>query len=310
MRRGIFFAILLSTLAVASVLLAAERARAETTVIAQAGDDILARKLQLVFADISEDVVTSAALSTDADGDVLTAFDTLPASKQVDKGLKGYDRFVREYYQPADLEVKFLSSTGQEINLSTLTPGLLVQPFNQSYYYPDQGKRELSFNSTSASFGYIRGIFLNITLTDGWFNPMPAVTCSPWSPYFSCGSPCLLLKVEIRDKNGSFYNSTCTQFDVSKQSKLQISLANETDTDKWIRITAGDLPLVYKVELQKSSVTIQSSFVFNTSNYYTNTVGKLSVRDLASNASKLDDLATKIYGQSNASAIKAELGLT
>lgn len=301
MRRGFIFTLL--TFILFSLLLSvALDVRQREIAGAQTSQRMLvAEKIINTFDDVSEGVTGVVQLYVAQNANNLTVGDSLPANTTIQNNLRAYDKFVKQYYAPQDLEVRFLNSNGAEMNLSATDPNsmLTVLPWGLKYGYPNYGKNELRISYGEANYTSVQQIRITLNVLNAWFNKtLSSTNCdTDWNPLRSdCGSdPCLNLNLTIIDVNGTTYNAPCTTFNLKFNSNLQIGFKNATATNMWIKVLIGKInapsPNVLTIDLQNIYMNTNTILSFNTTSYSANLLSKLMVRDKNYNVSRTEYLS-------------------
>lgn len=227
-------------------------------------------------------------ISQGKSGSVFEVNDTLPAQGDINSLLGQYGNFADQYFKDGTIDMHFEDSSGNKIDLSTVSPQITLSPMNITYGWDIWGKNELQIMSPVSSLGYIQAINLTISIVNE--SIADSTNSIIWNPYKSCknGKPCLLLYLYVAD-GAKTIASAQTTFDLTGGSKAD--QINFTCTNCWLRVrtgawSGGDPQNVLKIELQNLNITTDTKIAMNTSSFYANFPAKLFVG--TGFASKLD----------------------
>jgi hypothetical protein len=297
MRRGFIFTLL--TFILFSILLSvALDVRQREIAGAQTAQRMLvAEKIITTFDDVSEGVTGVVQLYVAQNSNNLTIGDSLPANATIQNNLGAYDKFIKQYYNAQDLEVKFLNPDGTEMNLSQIDPESMITilPWGLKYAYPDYGKNELRISYDKTNYTAVQQISITLNVLNAWFNKTYSSTdCKKdWAPLKTdCGGdPCLNFNLTIIDMNGTVYNAPCTTFNLKFDSNLRVDFANATNTNIWVNVLVGSLPDALTIQMHNVYLNTTTVLAFNTTSYSANLLSKLMVRDKNYNVSRTEYLS-------------------
>lgn len=294
MRKGILFTITTSILLVSLFALHQsflERQKDQRTLIAGLE---LGGRLFYVWDDVKDDIEDITDVLIEKIDYNITFYDKLPADG-LDEFLDQYGEFLKEFYETPDMDIKFISSTGEEIEPEILSPKIRIMPFGIEYYYPDFGKNELHIDSPPENFSAIEKLVINIS------NITPVMTYDPvtqpekfkWSPnYQECGPGsdyCLNLSIFVSDNSKTWSCPECANLvDVENKQTIMIQLSVDEPANHWVKITIGPLPQVAMVQFLNVEVHVETTFVMNTTEFYVEHLSKLLVNSSDYGTYKLD----------------------
>jgi hypothetical protein len=244
---------------------------------------IVSNKVTYTFDDINQDVTSIFGVSITQKAPYLLIQDSMPASN-ITTSLGLYEDFVRNYYLPPEIEVKFLNSNEQPITLNKLSASIFVSPFNLNYGYDNFSKNNLLIQIPASQVGAIPNVWYNLTVTSGnFFIPPDTIT---WGT-LPAGC-CVILGVTIYDgaavvpyNYSGIFNPTN-----SPPGYLNLSFVDENCS---MEIQIGSQYLL-NLTNHGCNISSQISFSLNDSNTRIYLPEKISVRDVNYNTSKKDNI--------------------
>ncbi|MBI4399215.1 hypothetical protein HY570_00560 [Candidatus Micrarchaeota archaeon] len=283
-----------------------------------------ARKVILAWQDITEDFTTAFGIRIQRNGTQLTIYDTLPASGGGLEYLRRYFNFSRDFYSTGEIDITFLDSNNNTINISSISSDIVILPFGITYTYPDAGHREREILCPEENCSAVSYMNYQYNYTNATFDCNPLnCTCHKvsmggcgtgtpdynWAPnqlILLClpgDNSCINFSLTMTDSLNRSYQCPglyCpyTAFTRDKKSTLSVQM-----TPCWFELQIGgndgDNQVLEEVRLHEpgspntlcSTITNTSvTFTFNTTNYTINIPARFRTRDINFNIMKQDDI--------------------
>lgn len=267
-----------------------------------------AKKVIYTWDDVMEDMENITGVRITQNGTNLTFYDDIPSLSNVTNALKGYGEFIDNYYRTSEMEMRFLTLGDTPINLSEMNATVVVEPFNLLYYYPTFDKSFLCIYLPQSNASAVENVTFNFRIISGNFSTLPP---SPqWSPSPSSCDPvtnpeCIPMVLMLTDKNWNVYTAPYDQYDLSAKSEVKDNIINDTGSEicnfdvrfgqaGYAQSKCKDYMGADIISVEEwgsgplCNMTIEISFIMNTTEYFINFPNKLRVRDINYNISKKD----------------------
>jgi len=296
MAKGFILAITTAMILVIVVLYMQNFSANQTRDLDRISQMLVAEKVAHTWADVREDISIAAMLLIDKNNNTATFYDYLPAPPgTVSNFLSLYGRFVEEYYETPDTDIKFLSPDGTPMDLGNLPARITILPYNLEYYYPDYdwAKRELFLDIPSQNFSFIKKVNMTMNFTNAQLN----CTCTPGGPnacrkftpdVSSCKQTttyCINFTISVADYAGRYCNILDEQIDIGGKAVENLHVEGS-----FVKIHLGPFdaePLIW-VDIQGLQINATTQLILNTSDFYISYLSKLAVHAVNYNTSRVD----------------------
>ena len=236
-------------------------------------------KVMYAWGDVQEDLDNILRINVTKDGKQVTIEDMLPA-EGIGDFLENYGYFVENYYETKDVDLKFLSPGGTEMDLGDLGSKLTIHPFNIQYGYLDYGKNVLQVTSPTENVTEIQTVSLDFDLTN---DTIDDINWSPSPGSCTSGDVCLYFYIEVDDQ--VLRNA---QTPVDKKSVLHINCAEGGPSCVTIEIgetnpSEEGIQNVFEVTIKTGKVEnlgAETSLLLKTSEFSINCMAKLKAMDV------------------------------
>jgi hypothetical protein len=239
---------------------------------------LAAEKVTHAWSDVKDDINKAFALMIEQENNSVSFIDQLPANSSISSFLHHYGLFIKNYYRTPDLDVKFLSPSGSEMDLGNIPPVVTIYPQNIQYYYPDWAKRELFITVPPANASSISQIFVTLNISNAYLNckpvnPSASNDCEKFTPNKQCTQNTvnkLYFNLTISDYQGGFYRFQQNCFGIGgggSGSVANIDIKNDTGA-YFIKVEVGNLPQVLDIDLHNAAVLTNATLILNTSDFY------------------------------------------
>lgn len=264
------------------------------------------KKLTYVYSNVQSNIPSILQLSFYQNDTNFTISDTLPNTQNITQNLQGYSEFINQFY-PSQFALLTFNPA-----LSTLSSPIIFNPMGINYTYPDWSKKDLTVYCPSGhGCDYVNTLVLNITLQNDTFVCNPSSNCNQnqfnWDPSpKNCAigsSHCVGLILQITDKLNETYqcpntlqgNLKCPYFSFKWNSDRSPKITfpvNESSNCKFRLILGGsnlfDISMLDSSNNPCGMLGLNTTFQFNSSNYYVNDHAYLYANDTTFNQSLSD----------------------
>lgn len=287
MRKGILFTITTSVLLIAMFGLISnfsDRLSKEKSFIASLD---LGDRAVHAWEDVVEEISWIIELNVSKKSKNVTFNDHLPATYDIENFLEKFGDFISQYYETPDLDMKFISPTGEEIELEHIKPVVTIRPFGINYSYPNFGKNRLRIRSPPENFSAIKFVDIFFKMENVYFkcNISKPGDCNKWSPdnrVPSCENLtyCVNATIVVEDAANVTYTFPDHFFNIegTKKSVNDLDVGNITSPYK-ITTQFGPISddLVLDIDLHNVQVSSKITIGLNTTEFYIDFLSKFLV---------------------------------
>jgi len=302
MRKGILFTITTSILLIAMFNLVSnfsDRTSKERSYTASLD---LGDRAGHAWEDVTEEIIWIIELNVSKNGKNVTFYDHLPATYDIGKFLSEFGEFIKKYYETPDLDMKFISPTGKEIQLDEIEPVVKIKPFGINYSYPDFGKNRLHIRCPAENLSAIKCIDIFFKLENTYFKCNITAEegdpdrCNVWAPdnrVPSCENLtyCVNATITVEDAENVTYVFPDHFFNIegTKKSVNDLDIKNVTANFK-ITTQFGPISddLVVDINLHNTLVSSRVTMCLNTTEFYIDFLSKFLVNSSNYGVYKID----------------------
>ena len=297
MAKGFIIAITTVLILIVMLLYVQNFAAKQNSDLSKIAQILAAEKVTHAWSDIRDDINRAFALLITKEGNSVSFLDQLP-SEGIESFLHHYGLFIKNYYETPDLDVKFLSPEGTDMDLGTLPPVITIMPQNIQYYYPDWAKRRLFVNCSKENASAITQIFLTVNISNAYINckpvnPSASNDCEKFTPNRQCTETTpyrLYFNLTIADYQGGFYQLKQNCFDIGGSgsgSVDNIDVKNVTGA-YFIKVEVGNLPQILDIDLHNVVTMTNTTLILNTSDFYINYLTQLETTAVNYDTDRVD----------------------
>jgi hypothetical protein len=185
MRRGFILTAITTILFMLLIDTTLQYSKSSSAYSKRVSDMLVSEKVIYTFDDVVEDVTNITGLRIERDEENITFFDHLPNQTPVMNNLKLYSDFINQYYKTKELEISWLDSFGNPVDLSDLESQIVILPFNFQYTYEDWGKRTLEITCPDANCSELERVELTYKFANVTFDSDPT-NCTTFSRNKDC----------------------------------------------------------------------------------------------------------------------------
>ncbi|MFH0986643.1 MAG: hypothetical protein V1911_01195 [Candidatus Micrarchaeota archaeon] len=243
--------------------------------------------------DVSEEIGGTLGLNITKAGGTVIFEDLLPAEYDIIGRLGQLDEFVRTYYAEPNLNISFVSASGEQILLSSMEPMIMLKPYNIIYGYLDFGKNELFIDVPAENFSVITLSNITLRLENAYFNcdiamvPPASDDCNKWAPLSRCKGNAndFHMNLTIIDANDSSFTYPEQCFDAAGKSTANLNVVNES-SNFFLKIQIGPLDRLVWIKMQNVRLASKTLLLLNTEDFYVNYPSRLKVSLIDGTAKK------------------------
>jgi hypothetical protein len=263
-----------------------------------------AKRLAYAWTDVDQQVPALTQLGIVQTQNLVTFYDQLPSPFNVTNSLAGYQAFVSDYYSFNGVNASFANG------FAALAPVWQVNPLGINYSYPSWNKTQANITCVAGGSGcnWVKSIGLVLQMANYTFpcNPANASACgsnfswSPAPPNCAVGSAhCVNFTLAIYDElnrsftcpNNNASQADCPYYSFNWTSATQPVLTfstNQTSSCKFKLVLGGGGLAAFSLLSSNSScgtLFANTTLALNTTGFWVNEQGYLTVRNQASNQS-------------------------
>jgi hypothetical protein len=272
----------------------------QTADIGRMAQVLVSEKVAHTWSDIRDDIYRATNLRVSQQNNSITLNDLLPSAQNVSNLLNLYGLFIDTKYLTPDLSVKFLSPSGQPMNLSDISSTLMILPFNIQYGYDDWWKKDAfitTLDKTGGNLSAIIMIYMTINLTDSYLYCTPANPSGPAPCYTGeiklCGQKDkLYLNLSFSDYLGHYFNLPDNCFDRTYPGVEKLHYKNASaEQDLFVdigKLTGAGTGSGVSIQAGYPVINLTTTLILNTTDFYTNYLSQLQVSAVNYNTSRTD----------------------